>query len=189
MKIIILLIGSLISCFCSFCQTPVDSIVNFTLPKGTEKLTENQFQSFRKSHVTSFKSDQVKLNGEYYKINDLLVHLNGGYFNAPKNRLEYLKRDLDGQIKRMLYQTPKTNNPWLPDYTSEIKSINNYKVLIIHQDWGNSASYDFYTVNNSNTAVLNGSIDYYYNDKLSKESNKSKAAQTLDQMLKGMTFK
>jgi len=68
---------------------------------------------------------------------------------------------------------------------SEIKSINNYEVLIMHHEARDYASYSFFSVNNLNTKVLNGKLEYDKSD----TTNRNIAANTLNRLLKNMKFK
>lgn len=178
MKKIKLIVIGLLSCLCSFAQTSINDIVNIGLPKGAEKLTNEQLKTFVTGKKQYFQEiDRTKSKGDFYLINNMIIQLNGDKVPLPEKNLEELKNAMDALAN--------INGHPLTNYTSEIKNINNFKVLIIHHQSQDYASYTFYCVNNLNTAVLNGGLEYDKNDK----SNKDKAAKTLDQILKSMTFK
>jgi hypothetical protein len=92
---------------------------------------------------------------------------------APKD-LDQLKANFD----RMAAASPD-------GYSSEIRTINNYKVLIMHQAREDYASYSFYSIDSSNTRALNGSIEY---NKYETEA-KARAEQLLNELLNKLKFK
>lgn len=178
-KINILLIGTIFFLNAFAQHAALNDLVNIRLPKGSEKITQSQLQTFvtGKTAYSQRLKGGMNSNSDFYKINDMIIELNGAHGKAPKDYLEKLKKGLDGMAR--------LDGNFATNYTSEIKNINNYRVLIIHDGGQNYASYSFYTLNSKNTSALNGGIDYDKTDK----SNRDKAAKTLDEMLRGMTFK
>lgn len=179
MKKINLLITGTMFFLNSFAQhTPLNDLVNISLPKSAEKLTNEQLHSFISGKTQYFqKTDRRKSKGDFYKINDMIIQLNGDHVNTAKNYLENTKKGFD----EMAHMGGNLST----NYTSEIKSLNNYKILIIHQEAQNWAYYNFSSINDSNSSILKGRIEYDKTDK----SNRNKAAKMLDQILKSMTFK
>ena len=178
MKKLNLMIIGLISCFCSIAQQKlVNDIVNINLPKGAEKITNDQLQNFMKGKTGYFQKYRIKSKGDIYRLKGMIIQLNA-FHKSPSQTLEDTKKSIDWMTHMDGQKTPS-------DYTSEIKNINNYKVLITHYAAQDYASFHFYSVNNTNTAILNGSLEYDKTDK----NNKDKAEKALEQMLKSMTFK
>lgn len=177
-KIKLFIMGTLL-CLYSVAQIPLSELVEIKLPKEAEKLKDQQLESLvksKKEYSKKLKTKSEKIST--YKINTMLLQLNGAsgpvpadYLENLKNNLTDLSRGIDGRLS--------------PSFNLEIKSINNYKVLINHMESHNSASYKFFLINNSNTALLNGILDYDKSDK----PNKDKANKTLDDLLKSIKFK
>lgn len=101
--------------------------------------------------------DMTKLSGEFYTAGDMVIHLNGVIGASTNDHLEKLKQGLDEIFKRDKSAT---------NYTSTIKSINNYNVLLLNYDVEKGKShYDFYCTSNSHDKALSGSIEYSNFDK------------------------
>jgi hypothetical protein len=68
------------------------------------------------------------------------------------------------------------------NYKSTIKSINNFKVLVVQYDRDNLTYYDFYCVSNDNKKQLNGVVK-------ADLSEKNQMTGKLDDFIKNMHFK
>lgn len=176
-KINLILIGIIFFLNLFAQHTPLYDIVNISLPKESQKFTNDQLQTFVAGRSQYSQSvDRRKSKGDFYKINTMILQLNGAKISTP-NSLEDTKKSFD--------EMANFGGNLSTNYTSEIKNINNYNVLIIHHEGQNYASYNFYSVSMSNTCILNGKLEYDKTDK----SNRVKAAKTLEEILKNMTFK
>ena len=160
-------------------QRILSDVVNITLPKNSEKLTKEKLKSTDQpsAHINPRRVPVIDKNGkgDYFKVNGILMQLNAGYANNSKDYLE----DTQAVFKEMA----GLSGSLPPNYHSQIKNINNFKVLIIYKDESeNVGSYSFFSVNNSKTSALNGIMEF-------NKSQKDKATAILDEMLKSVTFK
>ena len=156
-------------------QTPLSDIVNITLPKGAEKLTKEKLRATTISDAINSGIDTKKGKGDFYKINSILMQLNGGYVPVKIDYLEQLQGGLEAMYS--------LRGDLPPDYKSEIKAINNYKVLVVQYDAReNFSCYRFSSVSNTLSSGLNGVIEF-------KTFKKSKETAVLDEMLKSIKFK
>lgn len=176
-KINLIILALLISVALVAQQTSLTNIVTIKLPEGAEPLSKEQLITFVKGKQAYSQEDRKNIKGELYKINTMILELNPHQGNVSKDRLEKLKSGLDAlaRLDGMIFS----------NYTSEIKTINNYRVLVIHDEGQNWAYYSFFSINNSGTCSLNGRLEY---DK-SIRSNREKAENTLHAMLKTIHFK
>jgi hypothetical protein len=167
------LLGLVIS-LSAFSQKPISDYVDIRLPGLAQKITKEELQVYVKGKKQYFqKIDRLKTTGDIYRINSSILQLNAGSLKAPKD-LDQLKASFD----RMATASPE-------GYSSEIRAINNYKVLIMHQAREDYASYSFYSIDSSSTRALNGSIEY---NKYETDA-KAKAEQLLNDLLNRMKFK
>ena len=154
-------------------QTPLSDIVNITLPKGAEKITKEKFRSTVMSSAQRSAIDTKIGKGDFYKLNRGLMVLYSVQGITPKN---YLEQTANG-LKAM----SSLSGDLPPNYKSEIKAINNYRVLVVQYDSESLHVYRFFAVNNTHTNALNGVIEF-------KTSEKSKATAILNEMLKSIKF-
>jgi hypothetical protein len=176
-RITLALIGLLSYLFVSAQNQPVSQIAEIHLPSGAKKLSNEQMRTMAnsaKKFPEDIKTDRSS-TGEYYQIDSLTLALYGGRANTNTNYLEDSKKSFEATFKKINCST----------CTTEIQKINNYNALIVFFDTRDVSYYFFYTVNNDNNALVNGSITY---DK-SNSSNKKKAAKTIYELLNGMSFK
>ena len=156
-------------------QTPLSDIVNITLPKGAEKLTKEKLRATTISDAINSGIDTKKGKGDFYKTNSILMQLNGGYVPVKIDYLEQLQGGLEAMYS--------LSGDLPPDYKSEIKAINNYRVLVVQYDARENFSYyRFFSVSNTLSSGLNGVIEF-------KTSEKSKATAILNEMLKSIKYK
>jgi hypothetical protein len=148
---------------------PVNSIVEIKFPKGTEKLTVSKAESML---IRNRKMNINESKGEFYNIGNIALRLIPDLFKTSEGYLEGRQKD----IYNLLQLSPPK------DYTSIIKSINNYKVLIVKYDLGSISYYTFYSISNDNTRVLNGIAEF-------KPSEKYEISEKMDDLLKNMRFK
>ena len=155
-------------------QTPLSDIVNITLPKGAEKLTKEKLRVTTISDAINSGIDTKKGKGDFYKINSILMQLNGGYVPV---KIDYIEQ-LQGGLKAM----SSLSGDLPPNYKSEIKAINNYRVLVVQYDSESLHVYRFFAANNTHTNALNGIMEFNI-------SEKDKETANLDEMLKSIKFK
>jgi len=176
-KVALVIIGLLTYVFASAQTKPVRHIVDIHLPSGAKKLSNEQMRTMANS-TKKFPEDlKTDLNstGEYYQIDSLTLALYGGSVNIKTNYLDDSKKNFEDTFKKINCST----------CTAEIQKLNNYNALIVFFDTRDFGYYFFYTVNNDNSALVNGNITY---DKFSI-SNKKRALKTVQDLLNGMTFK
>lgn len=170
MKKISLLIISAIFGFKAVAQDIfVKSIVDIKFQKGTEKLMSSTVQAMTKR---GSKLNVNESKGEFYNIDNFILRLIPAQIKVPKGYLEDLKKE----TQDMFQLSPPQN------YRSTIKSINNYKVLIIQYDRDSISYYTFYSVSNDNIKALNGIVEF-------KPSEKHEITNKLENLLKTMRFK
>ncbi len=181
MKRIIILIALATCCYKVKAQEKsFDHIVNLSLPKDIEKPDKQKLESFMQKHKNS-KIDLKTKKGNIYIIDNILIQFNAGSgvveknaYGSNKTLLEDTKRFYDDLNLQIQIQK---------NYSSEIKIINNYKVLITQYD--NLESYSYYLmngVNNTNDKTFALRLEY-------KKEDKVKAATIVDHILKNMRFK
>jgi len=160
-------------------QQKIEDIVDIRLPVGTRKLTTQELKTITDANTKhpAISKQKAGVANEYYSIDSFTLELNGSPVKVSKNYLEDTKKGYDNLFK--IGGHPCT------ECTSEIKKINNYTVLIIHQGLQDSGYYAFFSVDDKNSAAVNGILDY---SKLNA-NNKSKALKAVYQILNGMTFK
>ena len=160
-------------------QTILSDVINITLPKNAEKLTKEKLKLTDQpsAHISYKRIPVIDKNGkgEYYNVNGIFMRLNVGYGNTLQDYLE----DTQAVFKDMA----GLSGSLPPNYHSQIKNINNFKVLIIYKDESeNVGSYSFFSVNNPKTSAFNGIMEF-------NKPQKNKATAILDEMLKSVTFK
>jgi hypothetical protein len=174
----ILLITSIIISISSFAQrTPLNNLMNISLPEKSEKITNAQLLVFVKDKLSySQLKDKIDSN-DYYKINTMILELIAFKGTQKANYLE--------ETQKGLYGLSNIGGSLSTNYTSEIKMFNNYRVLVTHWEAQYYAYYSFICISNSNIGQLNGTLNYDKTDK----SNRDNAIRTLDIILQNMTFK
>lgn len=173
-KISILIIG-ILYCFTAMSQQiSMSDIVSIKLPKGIEKLTKEKFRSTVMSSAQRSAIDTKIGKGDFYKLNRGLMVLYSIQGITPKNYLE--------QAANGLKAMSSLSGDLPPNYKSEIKAINNYRVLVVQYDSESLHVYRFFAVNNTHTNSLNGIMEFNI-------SEKDKETAILDEMLKSIKFK
>lgn len=155
----------------------MSDFVRIDFPARTIKLSKEELKRImeKSKNVSSMLHQPIDTSRQYYSIDSILLSLHGELWQAPDN---YLK-DQQKSFKAL-----STVDGMNCDCTSEIKSINNYSVLITNidsRDWG---SYFFYSVNRNNSAVLNGSLFYFKSN-----TDKAKALIVLEELLNNVAYK
>jgi hypothetical protein len=148
-----------------------DKIMQLTLPKGTERLSKQQYNEFSKQFTKTFVGGY---HTNLYKKDGLLIYyLNLSVPAKMKKNLESDQRmivSLLGQLKGTVVDT------------SKIISINNNQFLIINfhekDDWYIRFTSDY----DRNNKSINGFIEY-------KKPDEEEAKQYLQVLLKNMHFK
>jgi len=173
MKKVIIIFLVLFNISFAYCQEkPIDEVFTITLPKGTEKLTLQQFRDFsatKFSHTTEYLADDL-----YYKNNGLGI----SFRNMSESKIG--KTSLESQQKAMPAYLKMNNAITVID--SKIITVNGIKFLII--------KYKEYTDNfirvtsdyDKNNRLLLGHIQYI-------DSDSTKANQFLQDLLNSMHFK
>jgi len=175
-KICILIISLMTFLSVKSQQVPLSNIINFNPPNSIKKSTNENLKSIKSNSIGGrTMMDMTKLSGEFYTAGDMVIHLNGAVGVSTTNHLEKLKKGWDEIFK---HDKSATN------YTSTIKSINNYKVLILNYDVENKGNshYDFYCISNSHDKALSGSIEY-------SNSDKEQAANLYKELSNSIEFK
>lgn len=168
-KISLLLISAIFGFTAMAQEIPVKNIVAIKFQKGTEKVGSDKVQSMLKINNIL---DVNERKGEFYTINNYLLRLVAAQIKVPQGYLQQLKKGTND----MFQLSPPEN------YSSIIKAINNYNVLVIQYDRGNVSYYTFYSVSDDNAKALNGTIEF-------KLSEKHEITEKLNELLKTMHFK
>ena len=150
-------------------RNEIGNIVDLRLPEKAVKLSSKDLKTFadnndKRRAIGNQKLDTLK---EYYKINSFILGLLGRQVKISKDYLEDTKKGFENLFS--IGDQPCTN------CTTEIKKVNNYRVLIIHQELKEFAYYAFFSVDDEKSAAVNGILDY---DK-SIAGNKSTALKTI----------
>lgn len=154
-------------------QVPLNTVINFRLPKNTEKTDKQNQRLIKSSSVGKLLPIRNEAVGEFYISGNTIIHLNGAIGVTTTDHLEKLKKGWDEIFK---HDGSATN------YTSTIKSINNYKILILNYDDKSNSHYNFYCVNNLHNKALSGSIEY-------NNSDKEQAAKLFKELSDSIEFK
>jgi hypothetical protein len=178
MKKINLLIIGFLSCISLMGQrNQISNIVDLHLPQSAIKLSGKDLKKLKDNNDKHPAIGRLDTLNEYYKINSFTLGLHGGQVKTSKYYLEETKKGYDNLFK--IGDHPCTN------CTTEIKKINNYSVLLIHQESKDFAYYAFFSVDNERGAAVNGILDY----NKSIAGNKNKALKTINELLNSMKFK
>lgn len=176
MKRINLLIISAFLCFSAFGQNkPLNDVVEIKLPKEVRKLAKENWATLSKSSSKKSEIDIKFEAGDFYELEGIKIILNSAIGSTPANHLEESKRGGDA-----LYHLD--GSPLPPGYSSTIKALNNYKVLLTSYKRKDYSYIHLLCVDNAHTAALAGVFEF-------EESNRAKAESELDKMLKSLKFK
>lgn len=150
---------------------PAGEVMQFTFPKGTEKLNEQQFKNFSR-HFN--KTLVTKFHEHVYKKDGLLVR----YLNlstSPK-----LKRSLESNQKLMVSITNSTLGSIVD--SSKIITANKIRFSIIEYHDTNDRYIWFTSDYDKNDGYINGFIEY-------QKPDEREARQYLHDLLESMHFK
>jgi hypothetical protein len=150
---------------------PSDEIMQFTYPKGTEKLDERSYKDFCKKFdetlITKFDQHEYKKDALFFYYQNL-------------SHPSILKKSLENRLKLMASLTAQVPGNIVDD--SEIISVNNIRFFIIRyhekNDWYLWFSSDY----DKNLRFINGFIEY-------KKPDDAEATQYLHDLLQSMHFK
>ncbi len=128
----------------------------------------------KKNDISSLNTSSSEENGsQCYKMNTLLLCLNAARFETPRaDYLESFKSGFDSMVD--------TGKP--DGYKSFIKTFNGTKFQIIDNEHKGKTTYSFYAINNENTSVFTGIIDFTSSDRV-------KTVQLLEKMFNSVHFK
>ena len=177
MKRIILVVLALICGFNSFSQeTQSNEVANISLPNGTKRIIGTELQTFlnkrKDSKIGPLKPGVNANTTDFYSIDEMVIKLVRAKGVAPAGYLENMKKGLDEMYKLSL---PK-------NYFSRIKSINNYKVLLVSYDQDSLSYVHFYSLSNDYKGAINGVAEFNFSDK-------KKNTENFDKVLNGINFK
>lgn len=155
-------------------QPSLDELITMELPSSVKK---SDFVSLKIKNVGKAKSSGVSLNpkrGNLYETSTGVIQINAAKGKPEKDRLVNMEKGL-----KEMYGWGKQKY-----FTSEIKSINNFKVLLINyqHDGEDIGRVLFLTVNNNEDIVMSGVMEY-------EEGSSEQALKDLNKFLKGLTFK
>lgn len=179
-KIIIIIVLAVCSYTIKAQEKSFDKIVSFSLPKDIEKTDKENLESF----INKRKNSQIDLKtnrGNLYKTGNILIQFNAGSVKIEKNADGSNRKLLQDQ--KRFYDDYATQISTQKNYSSVIKAINNYTVLITNYDNVESYSYFLlYGVNNSNDKTFTIRLEY-------KKEDETKASKIVELFLKNMRFK
>jgi hypothetical protein len=176
-KLVFLITSVIYSLTCLGQQISLNNEVKINLPNRTEKLTKDQVSSFAGKR---FNHDKIALSNiadfntpHLYKVDNVLISFNTASGSTEEGHLLKLKNGLDEMSKKN------------KSYSSNIKTVNNSKVLIINETLGNVEYYNFYcfkTINAKRVTAITGTLQF-------DKSDHDNASNILDDVLKGIKFK
>lgn len=147
-------------------------VMKLTLPKGTEKLVEQQLKSL--SHRGFNEKNVSDFHDHVYKKDGLLIYyLNLSTSPKLKKSLESYQRmmvSLLGQLKSTVVDS------------SKIITVNNVRFLIIESHEKDNMTIQFTSDYDKNCGFINGFIEY-------KKPDEVEAGQYLKELLRSMHFK
>lgn len=154
-------------------QPPLDELITMKLPSSVRK---SDFVSLKMKKVGKAKSSGVSLNahrGNLFETSTGVIQINPAKGKPEKDRLVNMEKGL-----KEMYGWGKQKY-----FTTEIKSINNFNVLVINfQQYGEDIGRVlFLTVNNNEDIVMSGVMEY-------EEGTSEQALKDLNEFLKGLTF-
>ena len=144
--------------------------ISMSLPKGAEKLNKEQLTAFAadKKYDIPF----IKLNPKnIYRLDNILL----AFYDFKGNYNDDLDQTKTGWDLRYNRNGSNTN------YSSILKNINNYHVLIKTDINKNSARYSFYAISKSHKFILNGIVEC-------AKSDSDRAIVLLNQILDNVRF-
>ncbi|WP_462266829.1 hypothetical protein [Mucilaginibacter sp.] len=169
-KSLITLLISILFALRSFAQDTVQTqVATLTLPKGTQKLPEQQVKAYTKNH---FKREHIVLpNDHTYAKDGMLITIREVVNSNVNKTLESLKREFEGVFK----ETGGTYN------TSEIIMINNRRFYIFNYGRGDEGYWSFYSDFDKGKNFM-GTIDY-------KLTNEKQAHDYMNTLLQRLRFR
>jgi len=158
-------------------QSPVDSVVQICFPEGAERLSTEQLRTAVETDKNWSPIQDVVLNskGETYRIGSFLLKVYAEIVSVPESQLEESKNNFAVFFRKFNCTT----------CTSEIKTVNNFRVVIIKQDSKDWGYYAFYSVNESHNSAFNGML-YYGRSEI---NNSVKAQKTIEELLENTRYK
>lgn len=157
-------------------QVQVREIAHIDFPERTLKLSKEQFTAIMQHGDSLLSSPFWNNYDEFYIVDSFLLTLHAERLTLPKDYLETRKKD---------FNTPSEWNQYANDSSSKIKTVNNYRVLISGMDTRYSYHYFLFCVNRNNSAIITGELIQFK----SKDYNKAKALNTIDELLENFAFK
>jgi len=155
-------------------ETPFKNLADVEL-SGAHKISLEQGKKTKlgksKNSLIAQKDSEI---GVLYDLNGMLLFINGDVTNLKPDHLE----DIDKEFKEM--------NEWGPNEPdhSKIETFGNYRVLVIDFEFADRGTgrYSFWAQTKNNKKILVGFLEY-------ELTNKSKAKEAIDKLIKHIKFK
>jgi hypothetical protein len=150
-----------------------NNILDITLPKGSEKISKQELRAIVRPKNRS-PLNRERLVGDHYKISQTLIQIYAVNANTPKNQIDENKKGFDE-----IYRNNRPNY-----YKSTVRSINNFRVLVIQCEDKNAdiGYFILNLINNANTSAASIGIEY-------KQSDGEAAAKAVEELLNNTKFK
>jgi hypothetical protein len=171
-KIIILLVLTTWCFFAKAQETRVEKTISLSLPQGSEKPNDQVLSAYLKNRKNTQALKPDKFNGLTYKFGSIIFQINGDTGKFASNRLEQFKRNEDNLMSKIEGA----------NYSSELKTINNNKVVIIKTQSKDYHYYRFMAINKDNNKVVFATMEY-------NEADEEKAKAILNHVLNKLRFK
>ena len=159
-------------------DTVINQIVDITFLEKYQKLSPQAVMEFDQPsahiHVKRMPIINKNSHGDYYNLNGIFMRVNAGY-TAEERHLE--------AYQKSLRDMSSLGGVLPPNYSSEIRKIQDREVLIIYLDEGkNVGSYSFFCSDDSKKKFFNGIMEFNL-------AQKEKASKILEEMLQSVRFK
>jgi hypothetical protein len=150
-----------------------NNILDITLPKGSEKISKQELRAIVGPKSRS-PFNRERFIGDHYKIGRTLIQINAVNANTPKNQMDENKKGFDE-----IYSKDRPNY-----YKSTVRSINNFRVLVIQCEDKNAdiGYFIINLINNTNTSAASIGIEY-------KQGDGEAATKAVEELLNNTKFK
>jgi len=173
MKKIIFLYALLVCCFIARGQeTQTEKNIVLNLPQGNEKPAKQAILSYLKTRKNTQIINPETPNVLTYRFGDILFQINADSGMIPKDRLEKFKMVRDNFSTQVPGQK----------YSSELKTLKNYRAVLIKTQTEDFCYYRFMAVNNANNKIVFATMEY-------NKTEEAKAKSILEHILNHLKFK
>jgi hypothetical protein len=173
MKRILILVIYFLACstICMAQRIELNDAISISPAAKMKKLSKSEALASDTFYKKSLVRSQMYHNPDNtYRIDDITVSLNSEKGKIDSNKLTDLKASY-------LYLSRTNKKNW-----ATIESVNNRNVLIKYFESDDTAFFQFFTVNSSNTVIVVGQVEFNPGEQV-------KARVILDDLIKNIKFK